>query len=467
MGRRPAIQWLRSSPTLSGRCWCACAPRSRHHRVAILTDPRGDRCWLAPSWASRGSPWPLRSSPTLSGRCWHPGARWTADRAEGCDPHRPSRAGAGSCRCVFRRVSTQLRSSPTLSGRCWTRSPDCADHVTKSCDPHRPSRAGAGAAARPAVHGNLSGCDPHRPSRVGAGAAARSARPRQRAVAILTDPRRAGAGAAGRTPAYTVRMLRSSPTLSGRCLPVVCRLPSTYRGCDPHRPSRAGAGDLRRAVSRRYCDVAILTDPLGPVLAGAAGVASGRACRWLRSSPTLSGRCWRGRPGPDRVSRSLLRSSPTLSGRCWRVRGQWLVSRLRAVAILTDPLGPVLGGRRARHGHTVNMVAILTDPLGPVLAAARAASSRMPWRCDPHRPSRAGAGGDGWLTTGADWRCDPHRPSRAGAGTSGAGFSSGRRLRSSPTLSGRCWVDREVRRCGHDRLRSSPTLGGRCWRSRR
>ena len=40
--------------------------------------------------------------------------------------------------------------------------------------------------------------------------------------------------------------------------------------------------------------------------------------------------------------------------------------RERGVAILTDPLGPVLV-LKSRQAVTAEMVAILTDPLGPVL----------------------------------------------------------------------------------------------------
>ena len=187
--------------------------------------------------------------------------------------------------------------------------------------------------------------------------------------------------------------LRSSPTLSGRCWsPCTGCKGRRSRSCDPHRPSRAGAGLERNPRMPAPPEVAILTDPLGPVLGPVVQLQVRPASATLRSSPTLSGRCWRPSPG-------------------------WPTARGNSVAILTDPLGPVLGDDPVPRAAECVLVAILTDPLGPVLGRHRRGVRAAGGSCDPHRPSRAGAGS--WIprrSQRAPTSCDPHRPSRAGAG---------------------------------------------------
>ena len=308
----------------------------------------------------------MRSSPTLSGRCG------------GSVAGRPSGVALQG-----------LRSSPTLGGRCWLpHQQPCAAgrRVAILTDPGGP------VLARPPVGWQRSpgSCDPHRPSRAGAGA--------------------------GRELRRVMPRLRSSPTLSGRCWP------------EPHR-------------SMRRDRVAILTDPLGPVLGLRSSGCRRSVSQLLRSSPTLSGRCWPdSRDEGARPDASMLRSSPTLragAGPTWEP-GSVLPAR---VAILTDPLGPVLGAGRGRAAPVISVailtdplgpvlagltdgtpgtghtVAILTDPLGPVLAGTMPRSVAA-GGCDPHRPSRAGAGASPPVNVQSQRRsCDPHRPSRAGAGS--------------------------------------------------
>src|SRR6266545_4599230 len=113
-------------------------------------------------------------------------------------------------------------------------------------------------------------------------------------------------------------MLRSSPTLEGRCCPFTTRFGvAPCRSCDPHRPWRAGA--------------ATCTSP------------------------------------PRGSCASSLRSSPTLEGRCCLLRLADRYRRGLAVAILTDPGGPVLHGQERVTAMGGVEVAILTDPGGPVL----------------------------------------------------------------------------------------------------
>ena len=114
--------------------------------------------------------------------------------------------------------------------------------------------------------------------------------------------------------------LRSSPTLVGRCCNAKLgrkhRLPGL--SCDPHRPWWAGAGTPRRRWPAGVTgNVAILTDPGGPVLGAVEG-------------------------GVD--------VDPAL------------------VAILTERLGGPVLGEAVVHARPVHGVAILTDLGGPVLA---------------------------------------------------------------------------------------------------
>jgi len=163
--------------------------------------------------------------------------------------------------------------------------------------------------------------------------------------------------------------LRSSPTLEGRC----CSRPGPRgpggrpRGCDPHRPWRAGAAQPTPEQLTDPFSVAILTDPGGPVLpVGRVQAAYAREVA-LRSSPTLEGRC------------------------CERTAGS-LDGGLDEVAILTDPGGPVLLTDAGPSLLEVTTVAILTDPGGPVLPG-HPGGLHPPAApgCDPHRPWRAGA----------------------------------------------------------------------------
>src|SRR6266540_2266367 len=198
----------------------------------------------------------------------------------------------------------------------------------------------------------------------------------------------------GRDAGLLLRRLRSSPTLEGRCCPRRRGrpLPSNQGGCDPHRPWRAGAAPAVEVVRYRPTkEVAILTDPGGPVLPSPPSPSTTCSPKWLRSSPTLEGRC------------------------CWEMH--------------RDPVAQGDG------------VAILTDPGGPVLPWCDAQPRWPSTRCDPHRPWRAGAARrlmpatDGALkvlrsSPTLEGRCCPHGWN--------ASSSRGSRLRSSPTLEGRC-----------------------------
>ena len=141
--------------------------------------------------------------------------------------------------------------------------------------------------------------------------------------------------------------------------------------------------------------VAILTDPGGPVLGGSARQRARLDVPWLRSSPTLTGRCWL--PGPLAVTawRPVVAILTDPGGPVLGCPPPGRGPGVPAVAILTDPGGPVLGPL-AHHGgkhHHVG-VAILTDPGGPVLVPGRGVPRSSMWIrcCDPHRPWRAGAG---------------------------------------------------------------------------
>ena len=241
-------------------------------------------------------------------------------------------------------------------------------------------------------------------------------------------------------------MLRSSPTLAGRCWCRGFRL-RTRRGscCDPHRPWRAGAGLAIGETTNRILQVAILTDPGGPVLERVLGVRGVPrvhvAILTDPGGPVLGAaealpvpvwvRCcdphrpWRAGAGSHLADTVLywkpLRSSPTLAGRCWCPDVVMLVLADHLVAILTDPGGPVLVAPLTL-ADTARLadVAILTDPGGPVLGHP------FPFQQQPDQGS-----------------CDPHRPWRAGAGRWILGeYSANPLLRSSPTLAGRCWMDR-------------------------
>src|SRR6266540_2851611 len=310
-----------------------------------------------------------------------------------------------------------LRSSPTLEGRCCpgaTRNhaghplvailtdpggpvlpaDSCRPRTARSrcCDPHRPWRAGAARMGGTRARAVVQGCDPHRPWRAGAARKIRIEVVDERYVAILTDPGGPVLLAMDDATKAYLDELRSSPTLEGRCC------------C-----ARSLAGSPRQ---RR---VAILTDPGGPVLHAAWEQRGSRTASVLRSSPTLEGRCcsaasptprcstcgcdphrpWRAGAAVQRFSNpavsTALRSSPTLEGRC----------------CVQLPDGSVPGPLA---------VAILTDPGGPVLLWRAWPAVRCPGCCDPHRPWRAGAASAAASAPGPRARrCDPHRPWRAGA----------------------------------------------------
>ena len=166
-----------------------------------------------------------------------------------------------------------------------------------------------------------------------------------------------------------------------------------------------------------WLNVAILTDPGGPVLGAAGCFAAAAAAMLLRSSPTPGGRCWAG----------------------------WVVQLRpdKAVAILTDPGGPVLVPRCRWSRDRQRGLRSSPTPGGRCWPADLRRPARATPSCDPHRPRGAGAGcGIGGLIVPRAQGCDPHRPRGAGAGT---GVRHGktprlRRLRSSPTPGGRCWV---------------------------
>ncbi len=237
-------------------------------RVAILTDPGGPVLLATTTDAYTGQ-W-LRSSPTLEGRCCggcvdvgeHQGCGYEEEAC--CDPHRPWRAGAAARRYADETVGrSQLRSSPTLEGRC------CMGWKTSAVKRLPRLRSS------PTLEGRC--CS---------------------VVAKFTRYQ---------------QELRSSPTLEGRCCWQPRRTPTRDNGCDPHRPWRAGAaaaasmwvntkrssptlegrccaGQLQQ-VTGREGEVAILTDPGGPVLHASPDAMKDPLANALRSSPTLEGRC--------------------------------------------------------------------------------------------------------------------------------------------------------------------------------
>ncbi len=424
-------RWLRSSPTLEGRC-CRWAASRQRTRVKWRCDPH--RPWRAGAAASRSAvmracssggcdphrPWRAGAAPAVEVVRYRPTKEVATARPSGCDPHRPWRAGAaGKCTGTRSPRVMGLRSSPTLEGRCCpgaTRNhaghplvailtdpggpvlpaDSCRPRTARSrcCDPHRPWRAGAARMGGTRARAVVQGCDPHRPWRAGAARKIRIEVVDERYVAILTDPGGPVLLAMDDATKAYLDELRSSPTLEGRCCTRhgsnEAREP--HRCCDPHRPWRAGAArqrlrrrDVRLAVailtdpggpvlpspqSRDHGldEVAILTDPGGPVLLPT--IADVRAVESeLRSSPTLEGRCCPPLLSLHAVEHLRLRSSPTLEGRCC-CPAVFQSCRLDRVAILTDPGGPVLHEvPEMRVDPLQPGVAILTDPGGPVLPA--------------------------------------------------------------------------------------------------
>ncbi len=115
------------------------------------------------------------------------------------------------------------------------------------------------------------------------------------------------------------------------------------------------------------------------------------------------------------------------------------------VAILTGPPGPVQ--RSASRPRSCSASTLRSSPVPE--GRCNSSSSTRPasrFRCDPHRPRRAGATVPGVLAPAEPPRCDPHRPRRAGA----TGFRGQRSwpvlvLRSSPAPEGRCNAQRPHR----------------------
>ena len=223
--------------------------------------------------------------------------RWCR-RPRGCDPRRPRRAGAGWLVMVAIAPPTSaLRSSPAPEGRCWA--------------PHDHGGAGARGVAILAGPGGpvLVTWLSYRDRR--AGQVAILAGPGGPVLVPLAPvptsatfrgcdprrPRRAGAGGAetrrlpGGRPGCDPRRPRRAG--AGRCPPRLMPLPAS--GCDPRRPRRAGAGGPPRGEpSGRPCAGC---DPRRPRRAGAGtlGLALALGALELRSSPAPEGRCW---PGP-------------------------------------------------------------------------------------------------------------------------------------------------------------------------
>ncbi len=112
-------------------------------------------------------------------------------------------------------------------------------------------------------------------------------------------------------------------------------------------------------------DVAILTDPGGPVLPLHDKV-RGCALPKLRSSPTLEGRCCNLHQSPEGELRILVAILTDPGGPVLRSWPRLPHSPTAVVAILTDPGGPVLHDHLELLG-ALTRVAILTDPGGPVL----------------------------------------------------------------------------------------------------
>src|SRR6266540_3477179 len=365
-----------------------------------------------------------------------------------------------------------LRSSPTLEGRCCpgaTRNhaghplvailtdpggpvlpaDSCRPRTARSrcCDPHRPWRAGAARMGGTRARAVVQGCDPHRPWRAGAARKIRIEVVDERYVAILTDPGGPVLLAMDDATKAYLDELRSSPTLEGRCCCArsLAGSPRQRRVAiltDPGGPVLLQ--DVRTCRCEGEC-VAILTDPGGPVLPSPPSPSTTCSPKWLRSSPTLEGRC------------------------CWEMHRD-PVAQGDGVAILTDPGGPVLRTRPRRSGCSrspccdphrpwragaacpdspIDIAAVLPLRSSPTLegrccyrmyapvaakASALRSSPTLEGRCcHHHHPRRRPARPSG---------CDPHRPWRAGAAGKCTGTRSPRvmGLRSSPTLEGRCCV---------------------------
>ena len=300
------------------RAGAGCGPGSRCRSRCRRCDPhRPRRAGAGPETAVPVVAGPeLRSSPTPEGRCWlQPLQRGSRRCLQRCDPHRPRRAVAGISLTPIYGGYRVLRSSPTPEGRCWLRvaavdPPDlpvailtdpggpvlAAElpgvygwvHVLRSsptpegrCWPHVVAQLadpgvvailtdpGGPVLVRPTHLSECSAlsCDPHRPRRAGAGSRDRVVIQRRAQVAILTDPGGpvlADDPAAGR-PGQAA--LRSSPTPEGRCWPQPITPPIAHTSL--LRSSPTPEGRCWRAAPRDHVvrgDVAILTDPGGPVL---------------------------------------------------------------------------------------------------------------------------------------------------------------------------------------------------------
>ena len=198
-------------------------------------------------------------------------------------------------------------------------------------------------------------------------------------------------------------------TPEGRCC---CRRPAgrqagCRRRCDPHRPS----GPVLHL--RSGCAWWPGCDPYRPrsaMLLQVFGVASSpNSCQaklaspvLLRSSPTLSSRCYTYSSVSIGIASSSLRYSPTLSDP--RCRHGWWLERsvLRKIAGCgpcsgrrgCNPHGPREFSTALRDGsrglRQVVDVAILTDP-GVGATSQMTARPCCTSSCDPHYPRRVGA----------------------------------------------------------------------------
>src|SRR6266540_3627395 len=239
-------------------------------------------------------------------------------------------------------------------------------------------------------------------------------------------------------------MLRSSPTLEGRC----CNLHQSPEGelrilvailTDPGGPVLRSWPRLPHSPT---AVVAILTDPGGPVLHGQERVtAMGGVEVAILTDP--GGPVLPPRAGPTR-GRTRRCCDPHRPWRAGAAMRQWTdeIARQLRVAILTDPGGPVLRPPRCwptcprvigcdphRPWRAGAAIAAQCDKLGPCKSALRS-SPTLEGRCCTGRSST-------WTPPGR--RCDPHRPWRAGAAwCEHVGNPERRKLRSSPTLEGRC-----------------------------
>jgi hypothetical protein len=335
--RSRADLWLRSSPTPEGRCCRGHAVQALAEAevVAILTDPEGPVLPARLEQPRIHGPVAILTDP--GGPVLHGGAADVAGSLwVGCDPHRPRRAGAAwrSRPGTRPRSGVAILTDPggpvllvrgDLAGAAVARVAILTDPGGPVLHPAAPPQArrravvailtDPGGPVLPA-HRRPSGrpgprCDPHRPRRAGAARVARAVGERlflmlrssptperrtrrcRRTGCDPHRPRRAGAALTGTTNAAYGSKLRSSPTPEGRCCPAqsTWKDPCCPRRCDPHRPRRAGAANTYRTHWQNILK--------------------------LRSSPTPEGRCC-----PEGVLVDLQQD--------------------QAVAILTDPGGPVL-----------------------------------------------------------------------------------------------------------------------------